>query len=78
MFCCDPNDPMDCAERAACEQAGLAGHTFCGTCAEHGRARHACGCAAALAQPVYELPRLTPEEMEAEWARLEAYFATLS
>lgn len=47
--CCDPTDPMDCEERATCPQAGESGHTSCGTCPEHQRPRHTCGC---FAQPV--------------------------
>lgn len=37
---CDP----DCAERTACEKVGGIGHFQCGTCPEHNRPRHHCGC----------------------------------
>lgn len=47
--CCDPNDPMDCEERATCADAGTSGHTSCGTCTIHNRPRHRCGCPAPAA-----------------------------
>jgi hypothetical protein len=43
-FCCDPQDPRDCAERATCADAGQSGHTSCGTCSAHHLPRHRCGC----------------------------------
>ena len=37
----------DCAERTACPVVGEPGHWQCGTCPEHQRPRHHCGCLAA-------------------------------
>lgn len=85
--CCDPTDPMDCAERAACEEVGTSGHNFCGTCETHQQARHRCGGACAIGletespeawldEIMAEFEAMSPEEQErhlaAQWAELEA------
>lgn len=40
-YCCDPDNPMDCEDRANCDKVGTLGHMSCGRCAAHGKPRHA-------------------------------------